>query len=485
MLRLHIQLDYTVGTADNFRWLQNAIPPHLTQLGLVALVYVNSNATRAVKDSFTHSQLHNLTEKIIDKSSLRKEAERIGDWYLHLLITTSHLYTNYLGLMYDFKFDSRYRQGCAVFTNAISSIAGKSPENFQKAMLRTILHEIGHCLNLIHRNDKSLMAQTSNIMTSNNSWFNRISYDFAHEDRSFVRNNPNDCKPGGNRVRLGLIEDEIYKNDKLKLIIQQFQDKKVREYTSGAPVSLLVKIYNSGSGKVKLPLPLDVTSENVLVWIKRPGKKTELLQKAILTCGNKLEHLTIEKKGYKILPVHLFADTSGYLFNDLGTYKVKIALKVMNKNWYCSRYFSFNIVEPPKKEVVIKKALTTPEMLKFIVLGGTEKKSTKTKVKNILRKAPTSELCRPLYWNIMYEVKAQMQDHIGKNIYPENDMNNLLNICTNLIKAENSEIRKGKAVKEIQKVKAALGDAENKLPTEEFNFLQKYESIEKSLIKKS
>jgi hypothetical protein len=71
-------------------------------------------------------------------------------WRVWLLAATRHEKPNLRGLM----FDTDRRQGCAVFHDII----GNGPEHrIVRGMLRTYMHELGHCFNLYHSHQKDLM----------------------------------------------------------------------------------------------------------------------------------------------------------------------------------------------------------------------------------------------------------------------------------------------------------------------------------------
>ena len=71
-------------------------------------------------------------------------------WRVWLLAATRHEDPGLRGVM----FDSARRQGCAVFHDVI----GGGDDRSRRAMLRTYMHELGHCFNLYHSHEKSLMV---------------------------------------------------------------------------------------------------------------------------------------------------------------------------------------------------------------------------------------------------------------------------------------------------------------------------------------
>jgi hypothetical protein len=74
-------------------------------------------------------------------------------WRVWLLAATIHEEGPGLrGIMFD-AMDQRQRQGCAVFHDVI----GGTGDRVTRAMLRTYVHELGHCFNLYHSHQKEFM----------------------------------------------------------------------------------------------------------------------------------------------------------------------------------------------------------------------------------------------------------------------------------------------------------------------------------------
>jgi hypothetical protein len=79
-------------------------------------------------------------------------ASTMPAWRVYLLAATSHERPRTRGIM----FDSDRRQGCAIFHDLTGSGASTDAE-VQRSMLRTYVHELGHCFNLYHSHMKDLM----------------------------------------------------------------------------------------------------------------------------------------------------------------------------------------------------------------------------------------------------------------------------------------------------------------------------------------
>ena len=94
----------------------------------------------------------------------------VPQWKVWLLVATTHS-AGARGIMFDYS-DPHQRQGCAVFYDAIK---GTAPYD-QRAQLRTYVHELGHCFNLLHSWQKNLAKPPAPLGPNNGlgdlSWMN-------------------------------------------------------------------------------------------------------------------------------------------------------------------------------------------------------------------------------------------------------------------------------------------------------------------------
>jgi hypothetical protein len=89
-------------------------------------------------------------------------------WKVWLLVATDHERQDLRGIMFDQA--GKQRQGCAVF---YERIAGDEAEA-QRAALRTYVHELGHCFNLLHSWQKSLAVPPQPNRLDALSWMNYV-----------------------------------------------------------------------------------------------------------------------------------------------------------------------------------------------------------------------------------------------------------------------------------------------------------------------
>lgn len=106
-------------------------------------------------DSELHSSM--LTQfSLLDRAG-QEDLGREAQWKLWLLVATEHEQKGMRGIMFDHWWQ-RHRQGCAVFYNVINSDEkNEDPDGHKRrrGALRTYVHEMGHCFNLVHSWEKS------------------------------------------------------------------------------------------------------------------------------------------------------------------------------------------------------------------------------------------------------------------------------------------------------------------------------------------
>jgi hypothetical protein len=100
------------------------------------------------------AQLHTLMADMA-QASLRQRS-----WELHLLLLSHSDRPGLLGVMFDSS-DALQRQGCAVFAETIRKFAGPDAD---RKLLQTTVHEIGHALNLAHRFERTVDADSTSFM---------------------------------------------------------------------------------------------------------------------------------------------------------------------------------------------------------------------------------------------------------------------------------------------------------------------------------
>ena len=108
------------------------------------------------------SQLHGLMSSFADETLIRKA------WTLHLLLLSESSLEGLLGVMFDTgeaDANGLPRQGAAIFTKPIQG----HPAGFERKMLQTTVHELGHALNLAHRFER-VVSRADSTSFMNYDW---------------------------------------------------------------------------------------------------------------------------------------------------------------------------------------------------------------------------------------------------------------------------------------------------------------------------
>jgi hypothetical protein len=483
MPRLAVSLDYTNGSAGKYAWLREPIRTCLRQLGIEATIDISEEPIRISSEgALSNSNLHSLTKNIIEKSTIRKDAERGGDWFIHMLIASRHN-QRFLGVMYDSAYDSRQRQGCAVFEDEVAALAGGIIRDKQIILQRTTLHEIGHCLNLIHRSDRTLMAQTETIRNTDD-WISRIVFNYANDDRNFVTVHPNESRPGGFGTRAGAQADSFskYGLKKLAISINDIRPGGRFRFKSGVPVSLMIRLTNKSGRDVALALPLNIYSENIRIWIKRPGGKFMQIKKAVAGCGSLLQPMIIGPGDFRMMPLHLFSDNKGYLFHEPGLYSIRVGVREHGRGWLISPAKKLTITSVAKNEQKLKDFLTTGIVAKFFELGGHSKKSLVPHLKKMIHKHPGSELNRPLYWALSSIMKLEVFEKAKTTASQKKKARELRRLYDTMVAMEISPVNKGKLIQDRQRLIKAGSSKTIAVNAKEKKSLKAYEIFKKKQV---
>jgi hypothetical protein len=138
------------------------------------------------------TQLHGLMTQFAQEPLNRKS------WNLHLLMVQVATNPNLLGIMFDsgdMDLNLLPRQGAAVFQKTIKSI-----DNWQRKLIQTTVHELGHALNLAHRYERPVgRADSTSFMNydwrylgggNREKYWRDFSFTFDPDELAFLRHGP-------------------------------------------------------------------------------------------------------------------------------------------------------------------------------------------------------------------------------------------------------------------------------------------------------
>jgi hypothetical protein len=192
-----------------------------------------------------------------------------------------------LGVMFDTE-DNTPRQSLAVFTSAIRKALGPKAKDweFDRKLIHTTVHEIGHALNLAHRFEPEV-GRADSLSCMNYDWMfgggDRVGdywrdcqFTFDQDELEFVRHGPwRAIAPGGAEFHSVLYweshgdsaGDSEMDTGSLQLNIAK---PKQQVFVFGQPVVLGLELHNTGSKAIRLPgFLLDQKAGFVTVQIVR------------------------------------------------------------------------------------------------------------------------------------------------------------------------------------------------------------------------
>lgn len=282
-------------------------------------------------------------------------------WKVWLLVATIHERGSLLrGIMFDQQ--GRQRQGCAVFHNVIQ---GDSPQR-QRAQLRTYVHELGHCFNLLHSWQKSLASPSLPNRLNALSWMNYVdrfpggepaywsSFPFQFDDPEVVhlrhafRDN---VIMGGNAFLTGSADldvqafsDPIVDNSGLRLEIEAHPTVMLCE-----PVVVEIKLYTTDLRGRRVHSQLHPDYGFVQIAIEKPGGEVEIYRPLVEHCVESEVILLDETRPSHYSSAYIGYGKGGFYFGQPGYYRVRALYHALDGSEVVSNILTLRVRNPRDK----------------------------------------------------------------------------------------------------------------------------------------
>lgn len=282
---------------------------------------------------WTNAELHASMENHF--SAWRNEA----GWKVWLLAATSHeIGSSLRGIMFDQS--GRQRQGCAVF----HSVVGGTQSEVVRAMLRTYVHELGHCFNLYHSHHKEYMTPPQPNRLDALSWMHYPAYyqsangngeaaywaafpfqfddlELAHLRHGFR----NAVVMGGDDFGIGAAEVDP------RLLQSPLEDRSgytleirgPRTLVIGTPVVIELKLSATDKRGKLANAHIHPSLGYVQVGIARPGGKTVLYRPLLQSCAHPEPAMLNDENPAEYDSAYIGYGRDGFYFDAPGRYEVR------------------------------------------------------------------------------------------------------------------------------------------------------------------
>jgi hypothetical protein len=309
------------------------------EMQTAGVVNVVNTAEAGPDAKWDDSELHNA---MVNNFSLWAN---IPQWKVYLIVATSHL-GGYRGIMFDYS-GTFQRQGCAVFYDAIK---GTDATN-QRAQLRTYVHELGHCFNLLHSWQKNLANPPAPLGPNGGlgdlSWMNyawkyqpplpapggepaywaNFPFQFTdneviHLRHGFYRNvilGGNDFAVGAAEVDPEIFADRTEDNSGLRLALESKST-----FAAGEPVVVELKLSTTDARGKRVHPYLHPNATMVQIAVRKPSGRTVVYRPMIEHCIDEDRTVVLDEERPTIYDsAYLGYGKGGFYFDQPGLYEVR------------------------------------------------------------------------------------------------------------------------------------------------------------------
>ena len=274
----------------------------------------------------------------------RKAVNLDTAWYFHILSVNTILSTP-RGIMYDSDAtDSNNvpREGVGIANDWMvpqvpewGSEGGKKFADSNPLFFRTAVHELGHAFGLFHDTADNGFMNTTDVIARNGTTANpfpfNIKWDYAPQGLRGLRHFPDPyVRPGG--VEFG---DQSFGNpnvsdsdtdvtlEKLVVKVTPLQT----DIPLGAPVRILVELFNSDSNTVLVPADISLKSEYVRGMVRKVDGGCRTF-KPLIRCVDDTPPLKVLKPGESVSAcLTLLRGGQGALFHSSGLFEITVTVR--------------------------------------------------------------------------------------------------------------------------------------------------------------
>jgi hypothetical protein len=270
----------------------------------------------------------------------------VPQWKVYTLVATSFAGGGVRGIMYDAS-DSHQRQGMAVFYDAIK---GTDPAT-QRAQLRTYVHELGHCFNLLHSWQKNLANPPQPLGPNGGlgdlSWMNYpwkyqpplpapggeaaywagFPFQFTSNELVHLRHGMRpDVIMGGNAFGTGASETDpmVFADRSVDHSGLALELRAAPTYALGEPVVIEIKLVSTGRGRLRTHGRLHPRDGLVQIAVQEPSGQVKAYRPLMPRCADATDPVVLGDAQPAIYDsAYIGYGQGGFTFEQVGTYRLR------------------------------------------------------------------------------------------------------------------------------------------------------------------
>ena len=342
-------------------------------------------------------------------------------WKVWLLVANDHESQDLRGIMFDQQ--SRQRQGCAVFYDRIGGDDAAS----QRGALRTYVHELGHCFNLLHSWQKSFavppqpnrvdalswMNYVQNFPGGANAYWSAFPFQFDDPELIHLRHAFRDhVIMGGANFAIGAAEfdtqplrEPLIDNSGLKLELRVPDGK---SYVQGEPVVVEVKLSATDLRGKRVHTRLHPNYGFVQLALQMPNGNTLAYRPLVQQCVE-TETVVLDTGNPAVYAsAYVGYGKDGFYFDQSGLYQLRAIYHALDGSEVVSNLLTLRVRSPlDRDEEAIGEAYSGHDQGTLFYLLGSDAEPLRagnTALENVVDRHPDHPLA--VYAHLIQGINA-------------------------------------------------------------------------------
>lgn len=339
----------------------------------------NTVSTAGIGSTWSNAELHAAMQA---QFSLWVDAPQ---WKVWLLAATKHEIDGVRGIMFDQQ--GKQRQGCAVFHDLVGAGAPGTPPDVLRAMLRTYIHELGHCFNLLHSWQKSLatppkpdrinalswMNYPQNYPGGTPAYWNAFDFTFDKEEIIHLRHGfRNNVIMGANNFTVGSADISDFDEVVEDLSGLELRLETQKSFLLGEPVVVEIRLRTTDERPKNVHTHLHPNKGFVQIAISKPNGQLMFYEPLVEHCMDE-DNLVLNSQTPSIYSsAYIGYGKGGFYFNQGGFYKLRAVYHALDGSKIWSDVITVKVKNPltPVDEEVADLFFGDDQGTLFYLLGS-------------------------------------------------------------------------------------------------------------------